>query len=278
MATATEGSGDATSPKSQQDILTEQIHEGLSELRRPWDGLFLSGLSAGLDVGFGPALMAVMLTLADFSFANELTKELLMASAYTVGFILVVLGRSELFTEHTTLAVLPVLDRQASVGQLARLWSVVYAGNIVGAVLFAAFLAVIGPATGVIEPAAFTEIATGLVEHPWWVLVGAGVLAGWLMGLLSWLVAAGQESFTRVLFVFICTSAIALLHAPHCIAGTVEVVMGVLGGTGVGLGDFAYFLVFSTIGNVVGGTVFVALLKYGHVARSGPRTERPAGW
>ena len=112
---------------------------------------------------------------------------------------------------------LPVLDGQASVGQLGRLWSVVYVGNLVGATLFAGFF----------------------------VLVGAGVLAGWLMGLLSWLVAAAQESIARVLFVVITTSAIALLHAPHCIAGTVEVGFGLFAGA-LGLGEVGYFLLFST--------------------------------
>ncbi|MFD1513579.1 formate/nitrite transporter family protein [Halomarina rubra] len=191
MSLVSSGGGRAgEQPKSQEDILSEQIRSGLSELRRPTDGLFLSGLSAGLDIGFGPALMAIVLTLADFSFASELNKELLMAFAYSVGFVLVVLGRSELFTEHTTLAVLPVLDRQASVRELGRLWSVVYAGNLVGATLFAGFFVLVGPAVGVVEPQAFAELSTSLVEHEWFVVVGAGVLAGWLMGLLSWLVAA----------------------------------------------------------------------------------------
>jgi formate/nitrite transporter FocA (FNT family) len=231
--------------------------------------LFLSGLSAGLDIGFGPALMAIVLTLSDFSFASELNRELLMALAYSVGFVLVVLGRSELFTEHTTLAVLPVLDQQASLPALGRLWSIVYVGNLVGAVLFAGFFVLVGPAVGVVDPQAFAELSTSLVEHDWYVIVAAGVLAGWLMGLLSWLVAAAQESIARVLFVVVTTSAIALLHAPHCIAGTVEVGFGLFAGA-LGVGDVGYFLVFSTLGNVVGGTVFVALLKYGHVVRSGP--------
>ncbi|MFD1513578.1 formate/nitrite transporter family protein [Halomarina rubra] len=72
-----------------------------------------------------------------------------------------------------------------------------------------------------------------------------------------------------MLFVVVTTSAIALLHAPHCIAGTVEVGFGLFAGA-LGLGNVGYFLLFSTLGNVIGGTVFVALLKYGHVVRSGP--------
>ncbi|WP_254546085.1 formate/nitrite transporter family protein [Halomarina pelagica] len=262
--------------KSQEDILSEQIREGLSELRRPTDGLFLSALSAGLDIGFGPLLMAIVLTLAGFSFSSELLKELLIANFYAVGFIFVVLGRSELFTEHTTLAVLPVLDRRASVGDLARLWGVVYAGNVVGAVAFSAIVVLVAPAIGVVESKAFVELGSSLVKHEWPVLLAGGILAGWLMGLLSWLVAAAQESIARVFFVWIIATAIALAHLPHSIAGTVEVLMAVFAGTKLTLLDYGYFLLLSTVGNAIGGTVFVALLKYGHVVRSGPQVETTA--
>lgn len=134
----------AESADSQTDystILERQIIEGLTELRRPTSGLFLSAISAGLDIGFGPLMMAVLLTLASTGGGiAEPWLTLLLANAYTVGFILVDLGRSELFTEHTTLAVLPVLDRQEPVTKLARLWGVVYAGNAVGGVVFVALL------------------------------------------------------------------------------------------------------------------------------------------
>ena len=67
---------------------------------------------------------------------------------YAVGFIFVVLGRSELFTEQTTLAVLPVLNRQASVLELVRTWAVVYVANLLGAAAFAGLAVLIGPALG----------------------------------------------------------------------------------------------------------------------------------
>jgi formate/nitrite transporter FocA (FNT family) len=265
--TSVEGSSDTQ--MSQQKILQVQIREGLSELNRPAGGLFLSALSAGLDIGFGPLFMAIMLTAAEFSFTSELTKELLLANAYAIGFVFVILGRSELFTEHTTLAVLPVLDGQASVGQLGRLWGTVYLGNIVGGSIFAASIVLVAPALGVAEPKAFAEIAIPLVDHGWPVLLAAGVLAGWLMGLLSWLIAAGQESVSRFLFVWVVAASIGFAHLPHSIAGTVEVLAGVLVSPEVTFLDFGRFLLLATVGNAIGGSVFVSLLKYGHVVRSG---------
>jgi len=256
-----------------EDILDIEIRRGLSELQRPTTGLSLSGLSAGLDIGFGPLLMAVILTTATTAGTGELTTELLLAIAYGVGFILVVLGRSELFTEHTALAVLPVLDGQASVARLARLWGIVYLANLAGAVVFAGLVVAIGPTVDVVVPAAILELARIYTDQPAIGLLGGGVLAGWLMGLLSWLVAGADSTAARILVVWLIAAAIGIAHLPHCIAGSVEVVAGVLVGPALGPMAFARFLALSTVGNAVGGTVFVALLKYGHVVRSGPTAE-----
>lgn len=110
--------------KPAREILNSMIEKGTHEIDRDADGLFLSSLSAGLDIGFGPLLMGVILTLSAGSY-GDLSTELLLSSAYSVGFIFVILGRSELFTEHTTLAVMPVIDGKASLKSLGRLWGIV---------------------------------------------------------------------------------------------------------------------------------------------------------
>jgi len=94
--------------KTSREILEEEIWQGLGELRRPWSGLVLSGLSAGLDIGFSALFMAALVTLIEPQ-TSPLIHRILLGNAYTLGFIFVILGRSELFTEHTTLAVFPVL-------------------------------------------------------------------------------------------------------------------------------------------------------------------------
>jgi formate/nitrite transporter FocA (FNT family) len=106
--------------------------EGADALDRPASALFISGLSAGLDIGFSVFLMAVAWTLTNGALTEPVAR-LLVANMYAVGFLFVVLGRSELFTEQTTLAVQPVLDAQGTLAGLARLWSVVYVSNLMGA-------------------------------------------------------------------------------------------------------------------------------------------------
>ncbi|WP_343749204.1 formate/nitrite transporter family protein [Halarchaeum salinum] len=248
------------------DILARQIRSGLNELQRPADGLLLSALSAGLDIGFGPLFMGIVLTFTAGVY-DPATQRLLVANAYAIGFVFVVLGRSELFTEHTTLAVLPVLDGRSTFASLARLWGLVYVGNVVGASIFAAAMVWLAPAYGIINYGVFAELAAPLLHHSAPVVFAGAVLAGWLMGLLSWLVAGADGTIARFAVVWLVTAAIGLAHLPHSIAGTVEVLAGVLTSDAYPLVAYLRFLVVATTGNIVGGVVFVALLKYGHVVR-----------
>lgn len=145
-------------------ILHHEIVEGKDALERPTSRLFLSGLSAGLEIGFSLFLMGVMRTLTQGQLSNAVV-ELLSANMYSFGFVLVILGRSEFFTEQTSLAVLPVLNREASVRALLRLWAVVYVGNLIGAAAFAWLAVITGPRLGMISPDALGTIANNIVNH-----------------------------------------------------------------------------------------------------------------
>jgi formate/nitrite transporter FocA (FNT family) len=253
---------------SAPDILESIIETGLHEIERETDGLLLSGFSAGLDIGFGPLLMAVLLTLTTGGY-GDLGTELLLASAYAVGFIFVIIARSELFTEHTTLAVMPVLDGRASPTKLVRVWGLVWISNIAGGAVFTAFIVTLMPNLGVASAEAFGAIAHQLVDHDLQWLFVAAILAVWLMGLLAWLITAAQETTSRLLIIWLVTASIGILHLPHSIAGNVEVLFGLFVSPTVSVLDYARFLALSTAGNAVGGVVFVGLLKYGHVVRGG---------
>lgn len=253
--------------KSYETILEQEVRSGLTELERPARGLLLSGLSAGLDVSFSLLLIAVMMTRVEGRLP-EWAVEILVANMYTVGFLFVVLGRSELFTEHTTLAVLPVIAGRSSVGRLLRLWGLVYVSNLAGVAAFAAAAVLIGPALHIVEPPVFGRIASDLVAAAPWVMFGSAVLAGWLMGLLSWLVAAVRDTISQVVMVWLVTVSIGFLHLHHSIVGSAEVLSGVFSGQGATFAEFARFLAIVTLGNMAGGGVFVALIKYGHASRA----------
>jgi len=89
------------------------------------------------------------------------------------------------------------------------------------------------------------------------------------MGLLVWLVTAAQETVSRLLIIWLVTASIGILHLPHSIAGNVEALFGVFVSPQVSVLDYLVFLVMATVGNVVGGSVSVGVLNYGHVVRGG---------
>jgi formate/nitrite transporter FocA (FNT family) len=258
--------------KPYKQILKEEVVAGMRELRRPAASLFLSGLSAGLDVGFSLLLMATMLTLAGHTLSKPVV-EILVANVYSVGILFVVLGRSELFTEHTTLAVLPMFNGQATTGTVLRLWVLVYAGNLLGAAAFAALASYAGPMMGIIDPHAFGEIASRLVDHAAMPIFLGGLLAGWLMGLLSWLVTAARDTISQIVIVWVIASVIGFAHLQHPIVGSVEVLAAVFSRQGVTMADYGRFLLWSTIGSALGGVVFVALVKFSHVSLGSPATS-----
>lgn len=253
--------------KSYHTILEQHVRQAQEELERPAGALLLSGLSAGLDLGFGPFLMAVIATLTAKEMPHSVT-QILMTLAYGVGFIFVVMGRSALFTEQTTSAVLPVLSRRASLRQLLRLWGLVLISNLAGAAVIAAIISQVGPRMGVIEIGALRDIASKLLAHEWWIMLLSAIAAGWLMGLLAWLVIASRDTVSQIIVVTLTTFVIGIAGFHHSIAGTIEVLMAAFAGAGATFDGFARFLLWSVLGNALGGAVFVALLKFGHVRAS----------
>lgn len=253
----------SNAPKSAREIFAEQISSGLAEHQRSFKGLLLSALAAGMEVGFTLFLVGVLYTRFH-QLLHPAYLHLMMAFAYPAGFIMVIIGRSELFTEHTTLAVIPVLNRSATVRSLFQVWGTVYLGNLLGGYFVAVVLTLLGAGMGIISIEAFYEIAHNLVKYDWGVTLGSSILAGWLMGLLSWLVSSAQETISRVFMVFLVTSLIGVGGLHHSIVGSIEVFAGLLV-TSIAMGDYLHFQLWATLGNVLGGVVFVSILKYSTV-------------
>lgn len=234
--------------------------DGERELKRSISALAWSGLAAGLSMGFSFLMMAVIRgALPDAPW-----RILVAGFGYTTGFLIVVLGRQQLFTESTLTAVLPVLTQLtgSSLFKMLRLWAVVLAANIVGTFLFSWVLSV---------PDLFQEdVATALsdigheaLRDPFWHMALKAMLAGWLIALMVWLMPSAGQS--RLLLILILTYLVAIAHTSHLIAGSAEVAYLVVTGQ-LSLGDYcAHFFAPTFIGNVVGGTSLVALLNHAPV-------------
>jgi formate-nitrite transporter family protein len=235
--------------------------EGESELERTAAALVLSGLAAGLSMGFSLVFQGEL----HANLAAGPTRVLLSPLGYTVGFLIVVLGRQQLFTENTLTPILPLLHNRnlSTLRQVARLWLLVLAANLVGTWLFAAVVA----HTMVFEPSlmhAFAEISRATLQADFGHMFLRAVFAGWLIALMVWLLPASEGA--RPLIIMIITYLVGLGGFGHIIAGSVECAYLVQIGE-ASVGDFIIrFFVPTLLGNVVGGVALVAVLNYGQAA------------
>lgn len=251
-------------PKPAEEILDEQIRTALEQHQRRGWRLFVSSFSAGMEVGFSLFLMGIVYTL----FHGELKEpfvHVLLSFSYALGFIFVVIGRSELFTEHTTLAVIPVLSGRKNLRSLMKVWGVIYSGNLLGGYLFSFIFTNVGPAMEIISHEAFFYLAHNMIKFNWLLILGSSILAGWLMGLLSWLVTSAQETISRIFIVSAITTVIGLGGLHHSIVGSIEVFAGMITHEEITVADYLNFQVWTTLGNIIGGVVFVAIVKFGTV-------------
>lgn len=239
------------------EIIREQ---GQAELDRPTGALAWSGLAAGLSMGFsflGVTLFHASLPEAPFA-------HLVASLGYTIGFVIVVLGRQQLFTESTLTAVLPALtNRDArTFGSLLRLWAVVFAANLIGTWLFAAVLTI----PDVFRPEVYANlhaVAQEALGREFWPTFIKAVLAGWLIALMVWLLpsARGYALFVVVFMTYV----VALARLSHVVAGSAEAAYSVMTGLAPFADYFTRFLIPTLLGNVVGGVALVAMLNHAPV-------------
>lgn len=241
-------------------ILHEVLRlEGEEELNRKNLAVAWSGLAAGVSMGF--SLVAEGLIHAHIPAAEW--RPLFSSLGYTVGFIIVVLGRQQLYTETTLTAVLPLLNR-FSVNQtinVLKYWLIVLSSNLIGTLLFAWLIA----KTGVFSSAtqeAFLTIGLSAAEGGFWPILLRAFFAGWLIALMTWLLPGAQSS--RLNIIIIITYLVALAKLAHIIAGSTEVFYAVIDGS-LNWGDYGSYMLPTLIGNTLGGVGLVAALNFAQV-------------
>lgn len=248
--------------KDQDDILVKQLCEGMDTYRKNRFSTFLSSLMAGLEIGFSFMLVAIVYTL----FAGEIEDRFIpyvAAFVYPLGFILVVIGKSVLFTEQTSLLSIPVISGRKTIGDLMSLWGIVILGNLVGGYVIGAFMVWIGPELGVISRQGIEDLAQHVNHYSRAVILGSSVLAGWLMALLSWTITSIESASGKITIIYMITFIIGLAGLHHSIVGSIEVFSGLLVSDTISFLDYLTFQSVSLVGNAIGGVVFVAILKYG---------------
>jgi len=231
--------------------------EGEHELARSNSALAWSGLAAGLSMGF--SLISQGLLRAHLPDAPW--RPLITNFGYRLGFLIVILGRQQLFTENTLTVILPLLRKRSlsTLASVARLWSIVLVSNLAGAFIFAAGLANFN----VVSPdvhSAIADIAGDASSVPAATVLLRGIYAGWLIALMVWLLPFAESG--RVWVIIIITYIVGLAQFPHIIAGSVDALFIVCAG-GASITSYLFdYMLPSLAGNILGGISLVAVFAH----------------
>ena len=242
------------------NVVYEAIRrEGEEELKRSTSALAWSGLAAGLSMGF--SLIAEALLAAYLP--DQPWRPLIAKVGYSVGFLIVILGRQQLFTENTLTVMLPLLLRKdlRTARSVSRLWGIVLASNLVGTYLFALCVARIHVFTPHIQQT--LALVSQEVPGGFGIVVMRGVFAGWLIALMVWLLPGAESA--RISIIIIVTYLIGLGGFNHIIAGSNKVFFLVASGQQTWLAYLTHFFLPTFLGNVIGGISLVAFLGHAQV-------------
>jgi formate/nitrite transporter FocA (FNT family) len=244
-----------------RDILSRVIREGEEIFKINNRAITLSAIIAGLEIGFSYLLICSLYYLVSGTMAeNSIFK--LFSLVYPIGFILIVLGKSALFTEQTSVLTIPVLNGQRTIWELLRVWGLVILGNLIGGILFTLFISLLAPHLNLFTHETMVKIGSHVVHYDAWVLFLSAIVAGWLMGLLNWLINSVKNSLTRIFLIFMITGVIGFGGFHHSIVGNIEVFGAFLHSNTITLLDYLAFLSLAIVGNAIGGAVVVGLFKY----------------
>lgn len=252
---------EAARPLSSEEVFEVVRRNGEEELERPGVSLAWSGLAAGMAMGFSVIAEASLHARlpADNDWASVVAD-----AGYTLGFIVVVMSRLQLFTENTVTPVMPMCWKPSmwQFTRLLRIWGIVLSTNLLGAILFAAFVMKTGATS---EEVRHEIMALGrhAADGNFIDTVTKGIGAGFLIAAMTWIIAGAASS--RLLIVGIITYAVAICEFSHVVAGTAEMAALVFGGA-MGVPEAALgFVLPALLGNMIGGTGLFALIAYGQI-------------
>jgi formate/nitrite transporter FocA (FNT family) len=266
-------SGGAGQQKDLERPSAEDIYEQVStnarqELKRSNVALGLSGFGAGAFMGLSALGTAIALVLlAGSPYARFISRMF-----YPLGFIAVIIGRSQLFTENTLYPVALVLKEKKQFWNTMRLWAIVLPTNVLGAFGFAQLAA----NTSALDPTfvnAISMLGSKAIAHPAATIFWSGVIGGWIIALAAWLVSASHSITGSVMVIWMLTFIIGLGDFAHCIATSSEVFVTILTHHAPWIAYPQWFIP-AVLGNIFGGVGLVTILEYGQAIYGSDSVEK----
>lgn len=261
---------------------------GVAKTTSPALTVFVLGILAGAYIGFG----GVLATCVTFDMAPKLGigfSKFMAGSAFSLGLMLVVIAGAELFTGNN-LMVSSVMAKEITLGKMTERWVNVYISNFIGGLILALLFYYSGlwkTGHGALGAAA-VNIAYKKVNLDFGEALFRGIGCNWLVCLAVWMALAARQTVGKIFAIFFPIMGFVAIGFEHCVANMYFIPVGIFLKNGAGIAAPAGLdpnsltwigflwknLVPVTIGNIIGGAVFVGLSYWGAYLRpSSPETK-----
>jgi nitrite transporter NirC len=250
----------------------------LAALRRAPGGFFVASMLAGAYVGLGIILI--------FTLGSQVPAEaqkIVMGATFGIALTLVVIAGAELFTGHTMFMALRAFSGRGTVGDIAASWTMTWIGNLAGCLALVALFAAAGGGGMLAAPdTLLMKVSAMKMNAPATVLVARAILCNWLVCLAIWMSARVDSDVAKCVVIFWCLLAFIASGFEHSVANMTLLGLALAGNhpETVSLGGYAWNLGWVTLGNVIGGAIFVGgayyVSSYGFPVGKGAVAQSPA--
>lgn len=252
--TQTESEETETADVELRRAFRASVEEGAERLDRGTGALITTGILGGMDVSLGVLALLIV---------QDVTGSAMLAAlAFSGGFIALLLGRSELYTENFLIPIAAMARGHGTVPQLIRLWTVTLFMNLVGALILAGLIVLAFPH--------LHDTVAGLARrYPDAELTQAtalGLMAGITITFMTWIVHAARSEVGRMVAVTMAAFLLSAGHMHHVVVLSTEMFVALLmGDAPFGLVDWVRVAGLATVTNAVGGLLLVTVLRFAQV-------------
>lgn len=249
--------------KEPSEIFKAAVEVGQARLTRSWLEMSMSGLIAGMNVTFG-IIASSYVAAATSPFVGPNIAKILGALFFPIGFMFLMIGKSELFTENFLVPVTAVISKKGKIANLLKLWSLTLIGNMAGIFIFA--LVIAGSLNQIVPSFVINHIhsiANNYMNRTPFVMVLSAIFAGWLITLMTWLLIASSGTLARIFIIWVVGFMIYLNSFSHIVVASSEILIAINTGSHISYLPWLYrYVPLTIIGNMIGGLFFVTILQY----------------
>ncbi len=264
--------------KEASEIFKASVEVGEARLKRSWLEMSMSGLIAGMNVTFG-IIASSYVAAATSPFVGINVAKILGALFFPIGFMFLMIGKSELFTENFLVPVSAVIAKRGKIKQLLKLWSLTLIGNMAGIFIFA--LVIAGSLNQIVPSFVVAHIhsmANNYMDRTPFVMVLSAIFAGWLITLMTWLLIASSGTLARIFIIWTVGFLIYLNSFSHIVVASSEILIAINTGSNISYLPWLYsYVPLTIIGNMIGGLFFVTILQYLQILHSTDAGSRDEG-